>query len=274
MVRTAHGLDLSPYDEKFLAKSLDKRLEATVTVTPAAYTQRLANDLLEATALHHSLHIVYSEFFRSPLAFALLEQMILPRLLDSQRQSARGEVRVWSAGCATGQEAWSVAMLLDELSKGEECPLSYRIFATDLSPSDLALARTGVYSAEAVGNIRSRHLRLYLSRHGESYAIAPRLRERVDFSIYDLLDESTSSPPASIFGDFDLVLLSNVLLYYRQETQRRMLHKVLGCLAPGGYLIAGESERQIVASSSGTRPVAPPAAVFQKISGNYPGCRL
>ena len=101
------------------------------------------------------------------------------------------------------------------------------------------------------------------SRKGEAYAIAPRLRERVDFSTYDLLDRGSSSPPASIYGGFDLVICSNVLLYYRPQIQRLILGKLRRSLAPGGYLVVGETERQIVENAGGLKAVAAPASIFQ-----------
>jgi chemotaxis protein methyltransferase CheR len=269
VMREAHGFDLSRYDESFLARSLARRREAVFCPSDAAYLELLADDRPEAAALFGSLRVGYSEFFRDPLAFALLERSILPALAEQRACDGGGEIRVWSAGCAAGQEAWSVAILLDELSAAQSRPVPYRVFATDLSEPDLTLARTGVYGAAAVGNVRLRQLRTCFSRQGsggavdDCYAIVPRIRERVDFSAYDLLEECTTCPPASIYGDIDLVLCCNVMLYYRPGTQRLILDKARGCLAPGGYLITGETERQIAAGPSGLRAVAPPAAVFR-----------
>ena len=258
-----HGRDLSVYNESFLTTSLERRQQDSACNT-ATYLQRLAEDATEAEAFHRSLRVGYSEFFRNPLAFALLEQLILPGLIEGKVRS-RGEIRIWSAGCAAGQEVWSVAILLDELAAAGAKPVSFRIFATDLSEGDLGLARCGVYSAAAVGNVRLRHLSGCFSRQGEAYAISARLKDRVDFSLYDLLDGGTTSPPACIYGNFDLVLCSNVLLYYRPEVLRLILNKLWRSLAPGGYLITGETERQIVASVDGFRAVTSPAAVFRKV---------
>jgi chemotaxis methyl-accepting protein methylase len=157
-----------------------------------------------------------------------------------------------------------VAILLDEIVKASKRPVPARIFATDLSEADLAIARLGVYDTKAVGNIRMRHLAGCFSRHGDSYAIAPRLRENVDFSAHNLLDGETTSPPVSIYGDFDLVFCSNVLIYYQSDAQYFILDKLWRCLAPGGHLITGETEKQIVAGTAGFHTVAPPAAIFQK----------
>ena len=116
LVRKVHGLDLFPFDRTFLAKALDRRA-AAFAETSLAYEERLARDSSEGEALLRSLHIGYSEFFRNILAFALLEQVILPSLIDTREKSGRGELRIWSAGCAAGQEAWSLAILLDALNR-------------------------------------------------------------------------------------------------------------------------------------------------------------
>ncbi len=264
VMREVHGLDISCCGAAFLARSLEKRRGSTACGSAAAYLERLADDRVEAEALFGSLRVGYSEFFRDPLAFALLERAILPELAEQRARDGGKEIRVWSAGCASGQEAWSVAILLSELCAAPGRAVPYRVFATDLCEPDLAAARAGVYGAEAVGNVRARHLRDYFVRHGESYAVAAALRGRVDFSVYDLLDECTNCPPASIYGDMDLVLCCNVLLYYRPEAQRVILEKGRRCLAPGGYLVTGETERQIVESGGGFRAVSPPAAVYRK----------
>ncbi|MBT7163267.1 MAG: hypothetical protein HN849_30720 [Victivallales bacterium] len=259
----AHGLDISPYDELFLLKSIDRGRLTAGDRTIAAYADRLAGCREEAEAFCQSLRIAYSEFFRDPLAFAVLEQSILPSLAAGKAKSSCREIRVWSAGCAAGQEAWSVAILLDELSSTLPQPLPYRIFATDLPGPDLDVARSGIYSPDAVGNVRLRHLRTHFSRKGESYSILPRLRDRMEFSAYDLLDENSASPATSIYGDFDLILCCNLLFYYRPPVRTRVLAKICRALAPGGYLVTGEAEREIVGRQSGLRPLVPDASVFQ-----------
>lgn len=284
-VAGSHGLDISSYDEGFLRTTLSKRLAATGLTTLAAYGGHLEKSASEAGLLFRSLHIDHSEFFRNPLTFAVLEQLILPRLVREKGQCGGGEIRVWSAGCAGGQEAWSLAMLLEDLagiqSSVEQAsrllvpqqtgnrdglptsggPVPYRIFATDLSDPDAA--RAGVYSAEALGNVRLHHVTRYFSEQGESFSIVPRLRERVDFSTYDLLDSSSASPAASIYGGFDLILCCNVLFYYRPEARQRILDKVRRTLSPGGYFVTGEAEMAMVSGHKEFRAVLPPAAVFR-----------
>jgi chemotaxis protein methyltransferase CheR len=258
----SHGLDVSFYNESFLVKSLEKRLQTTSETAPA-YLARLSEDGAEAETFYRSLRIGYSDFFRNPTTFALLEQQILPGLVEKKARNGQGEIRIWSAGCSAGQEAWSVAILLDEQAAACKQTVPFRIFGTDLSEADLAFARTGVYSAAAVGNVRLRHLNSCFTLQGDTYAISSRIKSRVDFSVYDLLDANTSCPPASIYGDFDLVLCSNVLIYYQPKAQHIILDKLRQSLAAGGYLITGETERQIFGSAGGFIPAAPHVSVFQ-----------
>lgn len=264
-LRLTDGLDISCYDETFLLRSMEKRRITTGCKTSAEYLEQLLKETAEAEAFSNALHVIYSEFFRDTLAFAQLEKLILPRLLSEKEKSGKAEIRVWSAGCAAGQEAWSIAILLDELVGTENKPVSYRICASDKSEPDLSVARHGVYGIEALQNVRLRHLNSSFVREGDSFTIVPRIKARVDFTCYDLFDVNTICPPSSIFGDFDLVLCCNVLFYYRPEKQQFILDKLQRCLAPGGYLITGETERTIVERSDIFQVIVPPATVFHKI---------
>lgn len=265
VMRQMLGLDVSRYEVSFLAKMIEKRRQATGSETSAAYLERLAAERDEAKKLRDSLTVSYSEFFRNPLTFALLEHMVLPGLIEAKIANGQDEVRVWSAGCAAGQEAYSVAILLEELIAVRESRLTYRIFATDQSEPDLAQARAGVYSAMSAGNVCLRHLGPALERKGDAFGVVAKVRERVDFSTYDLLEGETSFPPASIYGGFDLVMCCNVLLYYRPESRRIIADKLRRGLAAGGYLVTGEAERELVEQAGGFRSVMPFSAVFQKV---------
>jgi len=261
LTREAHGRDLALFDEAFLAKALQRRLAGAGLAVWPAYLERLAQDGTEAQALFASLNIGYSEFFRDPLAFALLEQVILPGLLQ---QSGQAGLRIWSAGCAAGQEAWSIAILLDEQNAERGQPQPFRVFATDSVEAVLVQAREGVYEAASVQQLRLKHLHRYFTVRGDAYSISPALKARVDFSVFDLLAQGTSSPVAAIYGDFDLVLCCNLLFYYRPEVRQRILDKIVRALCPGGYCVTGVAEREIIARQTGLHAVAPPAAVFQK----------
>ena len=258
-----HGLDVSRYHESFLGQTLERRRQATGSQDAQAYARHLAGSREEAQALGRALQNTYSEFFRDPLTFAILEQLVLPGLAQAATLAGGAELRVWSAGCAAGQEAYSVAIMLEDISAARESGLSYRVFATDIDEVQLAAGRRGLYERAALGGVRLRHLEAYFAPQGQAHQILPRLRQRVDFSSHDLLDQRLASPPASIYGGFYLILCGNLLFYYRPALQRAMLDKLTRCLAPGGYLATGRTERLLVEQWGGLTAVAAPAPVFR-----------
>lgn len=264
VLRPERYRDVSSFDEEFLRRSMDVRRAAAGVPTSAAYLERLRDDPVEAKAFFASLHVGYSEFFRNSLTFAVLEQVVLPRLIDRGAGPQRPELRIWSAGCADGEEPYSVAILLDERFAARRRDPQYRIFATDRSEDGLAATRRGIYEAGSLRNVRQGHIESCFTRVGDSYSVSPRLRARVDVSAHDLLDACTSCPPASIYGGFDLVLCCNLLLYYGTENRRAMVDKLSGSLAPGGYLVTSETKRPMIEATGGFFSVVPPSAVFRK----------
>ena len=172
------GCDLSAYDEAFLQRSVDKRMRAAGCQDTAEYGRLLDQGDGEVKELFGALNITYSEFFRDCLAFAVLERSVLPQLVDAGRKKGQTGIRVWSAGCAAGQEAYSIAILLDTLA-GE---VPFRIFATDREEARLLQARQGLYPVEALGGVRLGLLQTCFTRQGETYRLAERIMPRVDFS--------------------------------------------------------------------------------------------
>ncbi len=264
-ISAACGVDLSPLDATFLAKSLNARIAATSSATSAEYLAILGSRSAEVEELVRSLQVGYSEFFRAPLTFALLGHSVLPAILRHKAGTDGSEIRIWSAGCSAGQEAYSIAIELLELAESLGCEIPFRVIASDVSESALATAREGLYTEAEVGNVRLRRLKRWFSAEGSSYRVVPELRRAVDFSAYDLLDDNSSCPPASIFGGFDIVLCCNMLIYYMPEAQLSILRKVHGCLRPGAYLVTGEAERSTVRCMGGFRSVVPVAPVFRKL---------
>jgi len=261
-VRNSLGIDLSVYDETFLLKSLQKRMTATACDTMADYYLFLRANQAETGTFVQSLNITYSEFFRDPLVFALLQQTILPDILRNKKKNGRKEIRIWSAACASGQEAYSLAILLDQLEAGKQYGVHCHIFATDISATEIEIAKTGVYAPSSLQNVPMKYMDQYFSREGDYYKIAAQLREAVDFSVYDLLDQETKSLPSSIIGDFDLVFCSNLLFYFKQNTQKLIMNKTIRNLAPGGFVVTGEVEKEIL-SSFHFSPVFTPATIFK-----------
>jgi len=264
VMEQVHGLHVAVYDPPFFKTSVDKRRLRQPPETLRAYGKRLALDRTEADALFASLRICHSEFFRNSLTFALLERAILPALMNRTKPENGREIRVWCAGCAAGQEAYSIAILLDDLASASQSDVPYRIFATDVSEAALATGREGRYPADALQNVPLKYVERCFTRGGDGYEVVARLKERVDFSYFDLISAPMACPPVSIFGDFDLAFCSNLLYYYKEEARRKILKKIYECLAPDGYLVTDEAEKLIVETTGAFHPAAPPAAIFKK----------
>ena len=264
-MNSVYGFDISPYDYAFLRQATKKRCAAIDTKKISDYDIYLSNNIEEAQNLFYALNITYTEFFRNTLTYAHLEQWILPRLIE--KKSEDSELRVWSAGCSSGQEAYSIAMLLEKISAKRHKELRYRIIATDISESALTAAKKGEYTEEAIQNIRMNDLKEFFVKSGEMYAVCKRLKKHVSFSSYDLLENLSAYPHESIFGSFDLVFCCNVLFYYKTDSQLYILKKLINSMAEQGYLITGEAERQTVVKHGSLLTVAPPSPIFQKKPG-------
>lgn len=264
MLKEQYALDISIYDHSYLEKAFQSRMNSTFCENLDFYFQYLGKISDEPMQLVNQLKNSYSEFFRNPLTFSILEHVVLPKIFNEKLKHNNREIRIWSAGCASGQEAYSLAMLLDSFKNTHFTATSYRIFATDNSEKELDLARKGVFDFKTVKNTKLEYAQKHFNCSTETYQIKDKLKEQIDFSEYDLLDKDSSSPPASIYGDFDLIMCSNVLFYYEPEYQQIILQKIYRSLKPGGFFITGEAEIQIVKSFKGFRQFLIPTAIFVK----------
>ena len=260
-----YAMDISMYEESFLEKAIGNRLTVSSRKTLDEYLSLLSEQPEEAVCLVTSLKNSYSQFFRNPHTFALLEQIIFPILFREKGNSQGSGIRIWSAGCSAGQESYSLAILADTYLQTHQLTQSFRIFASDSSVKEIELARHGVYDFNSIQNTRLFHLNNNFSKTGESYLINDRLKKNVDFSVYDLLDSGSAAPPASIYGGFDMIVCSNVLYYYKPDYQKTILNKFSTTLNEGGFLITGEAETAIVKSVKGYRQFTSLAPVFVKV---------
>jgi len=257
----SQDVDVSKYDEKFLEKSVLRRMNETYCTTEEAYFRYLKQSFVEGEQFVRSLQISYTEFFRNSLTFSVLEKIVFPALLLKKLNNKNKEIRIWSTACASGQETYSLAMLLKELTKGVEDKINFRIFATDQSESQINEAKKGQYPESALSYLSLKRIKEWFSKEGDVYSVKPEIKENIDFSVFDLFDENYSSPPNSIFGDFDIVICANLLFYYKPKFRAQIIKKTGGCLSNDGYLITGETERDILVKS-GFSEIIPQSAIF------------
>lgn len=236
-------MDHSSFDQKFFQQTVQKRIVACRLDNFDAYLELLDQQPSEVTFFYNTLYVNYTEFFRNPLTFALFESVIFPDMIKRQAKKKTGELRIWSAACADGREAYSIAMLLEELKQKAGTDFKYRIFATDIAQPSIELAKSGVYPEPALGNLSYWRVKRWFSHSGDQFAIKSELKYNIDFSVFDLFDEELNCPAASIYGDFDLVFCANLLFYYNQKVQSSIIEKMLKCIKESGFLVTSESER-------------------------------
>ncbi len=258
-----YGPDILRYDETFVMNSIQNRMAGTNCLSVETYIKLLRQDTGEQAIFSGSLQNSYSEFFRNSLTFTVLEKIILPSIVMKKGHTQKKVVRLWSAACATGQEAFSLAMLMEEIRPAIGEKFQYMLFASDRDESSVKQAQQGKFSSDALNNVTFRRLHRWFSLNCKSYTVNAGLINNIQFSVYDLLDERWTSPPAGIYGGFDLIMCSNLLFYYNEKFRKTILGKLSNCLAEGGYLITGEAERDIL-MQSGYLEVYPQSCVFIK----------
>lgn len=233
-VRDRTGIDFSVYKPPTILRRLQRRMAMTHMETLTAYLQFISDHPEEYRLLTSSFLIKVTEFFHDPELFAILRDDILPGLIAQAR--AKGEqVRVWSAGCATGEEAYSLAILLADLLGNDLEQVQVRIFATDVDPDAIAFARRGLYPPAALTTLSADMVARSFTLVEDGYEIIPAIRNLVIFGQHDL---GLRAP----FPHIDLVLCRNVLIYFTAELQRRALQLFAFAVRDGGYLALGKAE--------------------------------
>ena len=234
-VRRERGLDCSQYKNSFLRRRLAVRMRARGSGTYQAYLDVLRSDPAEFDALLVALTINLSYFFRDGAAFDALRYAVLSPLVAERSQARQLRLTVWSAGCASGEEPYSVAMILTDLLGPTLSRWKVQIHATDVDADVLDRAHRGVYRATSFQDLQADFVARYFAQDGSMYTLQPAIRHLVTFRQHDL----TTPPP---LPRYDLILCRNVLIYFAREHQEGIVRHLLGHLEPSGYLMLGMTE--------------------------------
>jgi chemotaxis protein methyltransferase CheR len=234
------GIALGEQKRQLVQGRLLRRLRALGLKEFAGYCELLRSDPeAELGDLASAISTNVTSFFRESHHYDLLEQTLLPQWLAEKRRSGE-RLRIWSAGCSTGEEPYALAMVLAEALEKHGGGVDARILATDLSPQALAGAREGVYAIDKLGGVSAERRRRWFLRGEGSYAglacVHPRLRELVTIQPLNLLHEWPMS------GPFDAIFCRNVVIYFDKPTKERLFRRYAGMLVPEGYLFLGHSE--------------------------------
>lgn len=232
------GEDFHSYSRSLVKKRIGERAAQLSLTEITSYRNYLYSEPAEPDALARMLRIRFSSFFRDPLQFELLGSVILPQLLHE----CQGLFRAWSAACASGEEPYSLAIILDEAVQVHEARAKLQIFATDVAEDALDQARHGRYSPESLGGVTLKRIGNCFAARQDGYQILEKYRDLVTYSRYDLLDRRTYVPPESLFGGFNLILCRNFLMYLDPAAYLRVFDKLFRALNAGGVLMLGKAE--------------------------------
>ncbi len=232
-LRRSYSLDFSKYKPSTVERRIARRLGFHHMQKLSEYIKLLADDPQELDSLYRDLLIGVTEFFRDSAVFAYLEREVIPALF---RDAVPDGLRVWVAACATGEEAYSLAILLHDYAERSKYPGKISIFATDVHRKSLDIASQGIYAEQQLHNVSAEHLARYFTPEGDGkYKIIPDLRRMVIFAPQNLL----SDPP---FTKIDLVSCRNLLIYFLPETQEKVIASFNYSLRMDGVLFLGISE--------------------------------
>jgi chemotaxis protein methyltransferase CheR len=236
------GFDFAGCHREMLVRRIAKRLASTACGDFGEYLACLRRDAGALDRLIDVVTINVSRFFRDSLTFELIADRILPAVVREKAGTGEASLRIWSAGCAGGQEPYSVAILLHELQEKEGRKLDSHLFATDIDAGALKDARKALYTVSDIEDMKHRLLLKYFTPEGASFRLIPEIGASVHFSLYDMLDKQRGVPQESVFGGFDMVFCRNLLIYFNPDYQVRIFKKLHHALARNGYLILGEAE--------------------------------
>jgi two-component system, chemotaxis family, CheB/CheR fusion protein len=232
-LRARTGHDFSKYKKSTVVRRIARRMQVTRTDELVGYYDLLRENSDEAQALLGDLLISVTTFFRDPEAFEVLAQKALPAIFADK--DASRPIRAWVCGCATGEEAYTLAMLLLEEAARHEVRPPIQVFGSDLDTRALAAARDGRFPAAIEADVREDRLRRFFQREGDHYRIGPEVRDVVLFALHDFLKD----PP---FSHVDLISCRNVLIYLDRDLQEQVCTTFHYALNPGGFLFLGASE--------------------------------
>lgn len=230
IIRNYKELDFTQYKNAIILRRIDRRMEVTEIKDYDAYLEYLDESNKEKDALIQELLIGVTAFFRDWSAFKALMDTVLPKI-----NYDKDMIRVWSAACSTGEEAYSLAILFMEYFEKNNIDMPLKVFATDIDKSALEVATHGFYSFKALGDMPKCYLEKYFSETENGYRVKEHLRKKVVFARHNLLKD----PP---FSNLDILSCRNLFIYLRNEVQNEVLQRFYFSLGHSGYLFLGHSE--------------------------------
>ena len=257
--KTSH--DFALYKAGTLERRVERRMALAGIDDVDRYIELLAGDGDEPRNLADDLFINVTRFFRDKKAFDLLAETIVPEL--TRAHPADRPIRIWVAGCSTGEEAYSIAMLFLEQIAAARRGMKLQIFASDIDADAIATAREGLYPPAIEADVAAERLSRFFTREDHGYRVSRELRSAIVFSVHDVVADAP-------FSRLDLISCRNLLIYLRPEAQQRVLSLFHFALREGGILFLGPAE-SVGAAGDEFEPISQPQRIYRHIGHGRPG---
>lgn len=228
------GLDLNQYKENCMKRRIDVRLRVTGAQSYLEYIAVLKKDPKEYDRLFDTLTINVTNFFRDRNTYSVIENKVIPELVSSKKNQGKKIIRIWSAGCASGEEPYSIAILFHEILKKSIGDFLISIYATDIDEKVLGKAKKAEYETGAVSETDMKIINRYFNQN-QNYILKEEIKQMVRFKRHDLISDEP-------LVHLDIILCRNVLIYFSRDLQVRLFNKFYEGLNRGGYLILGKTE--------------------------------
>jgi len=254
ILRSHESFDIQKYKQGTTERRIRRRIGLTGTRDPGAYVELLREDLDERRTLMREMLIGVTDFFRDPDAYEALENALATQL---EKRNRSEPLRIWSVGCATGEEPYSLAIIAHERMRELGRPGDVQIFATDVDENALAVGRDGTYPETITDHVRADRLHQFFDRVDGGFRVKPQLRNSVSFATHDICVD----PP---FSGLDLISCRNLLIYLRKRLQDDVFRTFHFALRPEGHLFLGSSETTTADAASLFRPLSKRERIYQR----------
>ncbi|MCD6319067.1 MAG: tetratricopeptide repeat protein [Candidatus Desulfofervidaceae bacterium] len=257
-IETKTGLFFDETRKRYLIQAIKKRMLQRKITIEDEYYQLLNHPILgqeELTALTKFITIAETRFFRHPEQFEAFKIYLLPKLIEKNKKRGENTLKIWSAGCSSGEEPYTIAMVL-AVSKNQLETFSVEIYATDINQDLLKKAKSGIYNAKSISHLPKRYQKYFVCQ-GEHCLVKEEIKNMVKFFELNLIKEPF---PLYILNELDVIFCRNVFIYFREESVKRVLRNFYLCLKDDGYLILAPTESLIINSKT---------FVTEKIGGTF-----
>lgn len=259
LIQNEAHLDISQYKDSYIQRRVNTRLNLTNTSNLTDYITFLKNDRDEFKCLMDSLTVNVTEFFRNMETFEGLENEVIPKIIKEKEHDSRDIIKVWSAGCASGEETYSLTILFLEALRKSKKDYKLMVFGTDIDSKSLMKAKIGSYDKSKIGGIRPEVLEKYFVNVGSEYKIKPGVKQHIKFSSLDLNGDIEKN-----LITYDLIVCRNVVIYFKTEVKEVLFLKFCKMLRKNSYLVLGKNETIIGPAMQHLKNVNISERIYQK----------